>query len=338
MRYFHNGPLYILVFFTCMLSIVIFYLGLSQTHPAHAASRAEGMEKAFDNRKPLPAGSEHLVAPSASAAPAKHGQASGTDPSSPASTPSNVQEETAFAKGKPYKTTAYFLNVREQASSKSRILRTVEKGTMLNVLQKQDNGWLKLEDEGYVHGAYAKPADPEPLKPQVHIKSVPDSRLDVWADEVTASRIIEESGPLKPSSQVVSESGLTEEDISQIFEGTELLGHDLEEAVLEIEEQYGINAYFTIAVMKLESGNGKSRLARVKNNLFGLNATGGSNEQAYSFETKADSVRKFGSLISGKYVDQGYTTVEKVARKYCPANSKWPSLVKNIMNSDHRKV
>jgi beta-N-acetylglucosaminidase len=134
------------------------------------------------------------------------------------------------------------------------------------------------------------------------------------------------------------ESGLTKESIEKILDGTELTGHGLETAILEIEQEFGINAYFTIAVMKLESGNGKSRLAKVKNNLFGLNATGGSNEQAYAFETKADSVKRFGQLIAKHYVGKGLDTVGKVAKKYCPANPKWARLVENIMFSDHLKL
>ena len=91
--------------------------------------------------------------------------------------------------------------------------------------------------------------------------------------------------------------------------------------------------------MKLESGNGKSRLSQTKNNLFGLNATTGSeNKKAFSFATKGDSVRKFGQLISKNYVGKGLTTIEKVAKKYCPANGRWSGHVKSIMKSDFRKL
>jgi beta-N-acetylglucosaminidase len=136
----------------------------------------------------------------------------------------------------------------------------------------------------------------------------------------------------------MTESGLTEDHISTIFKGTALEDQGLEEVILEIEKTYSINAYFTIAVMKLESGNGESRLAKTKNNLFGLNAIDGNMDEAFSFKTKGESIRKFGQLISKNYVGKGYTTIEKISKKYCPSNSEWPSLVASIMRSDYKKL
>ncbi|WP_164472649.1 glucosaminidase domain-containing protein [Cohnella candidum] len=251
-----------------------------------------------------------------------------------------VPVQTARAPQKPrassYVTTAFYLNIREEPSSKARILKVVEKGTELNVIQTTDNGWLRLEGGGYVHGGYAQLSPQQTRESQSMaadaLKPARSSRPYKLPEPAKAVR------PADPTPTVRSDSGLTEEHIARIFEGTALEGQHLESAILEIEEDYGINAYFTIAVMKLESGNGKSRLAKSKNNLFGLNATGNGNKQAYRFDTKADSVRKFGQLIAKNYVGKGYTTVEKVAQKYCPANSKWPRLVKGIMVSDHVKL
>jgi len=224
-----------------------------------------------------------------------------------------------------YVTTAYYLNVRKGAGTDSQIVRVVEMGELLNVRGKTDNGWLELDDGSFVHSAYAQLVHRDEGKSAASTKTLAPPALDA-------------STPAKPSSSVHSDSGLTLEHIGVIMQDTALDEPSLASAVLEIEDEYGINAFFTIAVMKLESGNGKSKLAKMKNNLFGLNATGGSNSQAYAFDTKADSVRKFGKLIADAYVDEGYTTVEKVGGKYCPANDKWPALVKKIMNSDHRKL
>jgi hypothetical protein len=147
------------------------------------------------------------------------------------------------------------------------------------------------------------------------------------------------AAPLKPTSTVKSDSGLNEAQIEEIFKGTSLAGYGLEKAVMEVEEEDGVNAFFTIAVMKLESANGKSKIAMDKNNMFGLNAIDGDEyNMALSFNTKGDSVRKFGQLLSINYVDKGFTTVEKVADKYCEANPEWPSLVKRIMEGDYRKL
>jgi flagellum-specific peptidoglycan hydrolase FlgJ len=159
------------------------------------------------------------------------------------------------------------------------------------------------------------------------------------ADEVSEPAPQPHPEPAKPTSKVISKSGLSEVHIAELFKGTALSGQALEEPILEIEDKYGINAYFTIAIIKLESGHGKSRLAKHKNNLFGLNAIDGDAfDMAMDFPTKADCVREFGRIIAKGYLDKGYTTVDKVAGKYCSANTRWARLVKSIMRTDYRKA
>jgi flagellum-specific peptidoglycan hydrolase FlgJ len=233
-----------------------------------------------------------------------------------------------------YEVTAYYLNVRANPDKKSKILNVIKKGTMIDVQSQSDNGWLKIKEGGYVHGGYARKVSGE-----LKIAEQEEPLTGRTAKAGNVLRTQDEGDPSKPTSAVGTDSGLTEADITLIFDGTALAGHGLEETILEVEEQYGINALFTIAVMKLESGNGSSRLAKSKNNLFGLNAiTGDKNNRAFSFESKGDSVRKFGQLLSKNYVGKGYTTVEKIARKYCPANSNWSGLVKNIMKKDFGRL
>ena len=255
------------------------------------------------------------------------------------------KEQAIVEKPDTYKVTAYYLNVRTKPSAQSDIIKVVKQGTRLKVTAKTENGWLELQGGGYVHGGYAAKIKGEvsALSFSAASKRVPAIEInDAGAEkeqqsEKIAKPEVEELN--KPTSIVESDSGLTEAHIAKIFEGTALSGHNLEQAILEIEEEYGINAYFTIAVMKLESGNGKSYLAKKKNNLFGLNAIDGNKyNKAFSFKTKGDSVRKFGQLLSRNYVNKGLTTIEKVARKYCPANSRWSSLVKNIMKRDYNKL
>ncbi|HTG70497.1 MAG TPA: glucosaminidase domain-containing protein [Candidatus Udaeobacter sp.] len=255
------------------------------------------------------------------------------------------KEQAIVEKPDTYKVTAYYLNVRTKPSAQSEIIKVVKQGTRLKVTAKTENGWLELQGGGYVHGGYAAKIKGEVSALSFSAASKRDPAIEIndagaekeQQSEKIAKPEVEELN--KPTSIVESDSGLTEAHIAKIFEGTALSGHNLEQAILEIEEEYGINAYFTIAVMKLESGNGKSYLAKKKNNLFGLNAIDGNKyNKAFSFKTKGDSVRKFGQLLSRNYVNKGLTTIEKVARKYCPANSRWSSLVKNIMKRDYKKL
>lgn len=231
----------------------------------------------------------------------------------------NTKEMTAN-----YKVTSYYLNVRENSNVISKILSVVKNGDILEVLQTTDNNWLELKSGGYVNSKYTELIS-------TYVTATKVSQLPLNNMKATA--------PSKPTSTVKSDSRLTEENIVKIFEGTSLADHELEKTILEIEKDYGINAYFTIAVMKLESGHGKSKLAKEKNNLFGLNAIDGDAfNKAFSFKTKGESVQKFGQLISENYVDKGYTSVEKVASKYCKANPKWSTLVMKIMKNDYKKL
>lgn len=238
-----------------------------------------------------------------------------------------------------YEVTAYYLNVRAEANGASKILDVVTKGSTLEVVSPKDQEWLELKSGGYVHSSYAKLISSD-AKPAIQLqmeKQSPESEVVVQA--LQPSNGTKQAEPSKPTSKVKSASGLTEEHIAKIIENTALEGQGLEKPILEIEETYGINSYFTIAVMKLESGHGKSRIATTKNNLFGLNAVDSdAYNKAISFKTKGDSVKEFGQIISKFYLDKGLTSIEKVAGKYCQANSKWPSLVKNIMNSDYKKI
>ncbi|MDR6882218.1 glucosaminidase domain-containing protein [Bacillus sp. 3255] len=238
-----------------------------------------------------------------------------------------------------YEVTAYYLNVRAEANNTSQILGVVTKGSTLEVVGPTDQGWLELKSGGYVHGGYAALIGAEDVKPSPQLQTVQSAERTLVVQAAPPEKNSQPAEPSKPTSKVKSASGLTEEHIAKIIENTALEGQGLEKPILEIEEMYGINSYFTIAVMKLESGHGKSQLARTKNNLFGLNAVDSdAYNKAISFKTKGDSVKKFGEIISAFYFDKGLTSVEKVAGKYCQANSKWPSLVKSIMNSDYDKI
>lgn len=252
-----------------------------------------------------------------------------------------------------YEVTAYFLNVRADSNADSNILKTIEQGTRLEIVNQFDNGWLELKDGGFINGRYAVQLqhEGESSRSEVEILSIhtyDHEQQEVHneilkevhkADDSEAVQQIAAYEPNEPTSDVESSSGLTKEHIEKLFEGSALADNGLEEAILDIEEMYGINAYFTIAVMKLESGHGKSQLAKKKNNLFGLNAIDGDKyNKAFSFKTKGDSVQKFGQLLADHYVGKGLTTIEKVAKKYCPTDSKWASMVKSIMKSDYKKL
>lgn len=158
----------------------------------------------------------------------------------------------------------------------------------------------------------------------------------VYTDESTyvhvdnIERYVEPLTSISTNTEVSSKSGATIEELDAYLEDFNLGG--LGEAVLEVEEEYGINAFFTVGVMRLESGNGTSKLSINKNNLFGLAAYDGSAyHSGLSFETKSDCVKYFGKLIKNHYIDEGRTTANSINTKYCSSKT-WARKISSISN------
>lgn len=90
----------------------------------------------------------------------------------------------------------------------------------------------------------------------------------------------------------------------------------------ELENTYGVNGLFAMAVAKVESGLGRSKLAVNKNNYYGMIGN--------SFATPQEGVLAFGKLMNKPlYHDK---SLEAIARTYCPPTYKqWASSVVAIM-------
>lgn len=119
---------------------------------------------------------------------------------------------------------------------------------------------------------------------------------------------------------ITEPSELAPEAIEEILpEDMKGLGQAFSEA-----EQHGIDARFLIAVARLESGNGKSRVAQNKNNLFGWTCSTGYKV----FETKEQGIDFVALKLREKYFDKGLTTIDTVAKRYC--NAEWGELIEGI--------
>lgn len=78
------------------------------------------------------------------------------------------------------------------------------------------------------------------------------------------------------------------------------------EALVQAEESHGVNSLVLSGIAFLESNGGKSRLAREKNNLFGLGAGGpdpyGS---ALCFSSKNECIRYTAGILRHRYLSRG---------------------------------
>jgi len=98
-------------------------------------------------------------------------------------------------------------------------------------------------------------------------------------------------------------SGLNVGQADSLLKGTGLEG--LGKAFVEAEKNYQVNAFYLIAHAAWESGWGKSRLSREKNNLFGFMAYDGSPyKSAKRFKSKAEGIDVVARYISQHYLDE----------------------------------
>jgi beta-N-acetylglucosaminidase len=137
--------------------------------------------------------------------------------------------------------------------------------------------------------------------------------------------------PKNVTMDLTTPTNLTSDEIESLLAGTALAG--IGDAIVEVEERYGINALFTISLAMLESGHGESYLARNRNNLFGICAYDSNVDAASSFASKSDCVRYWGKLIHDEYFAYGRTNLESINAIYASSGS-WAYKVRNLMSKN----
>ena len=113
------------------------------------------------------------------------------------------------------------------------------------------------------------------------------------------------------------------EDMPILTDGTWWEGY--EESLYHLEQNYGINAVFAMAVSTLESGGGTSSRARNRDNYYGLSTS-------TNYGSRYSCTMYFGDLINRKYVSQGRSSVYSIGPKYCPPNRQWESYMAEYMS------
>lgn len=165
--------------------------------------------------------------------------------------------------------------------------------------------------------------DPEPqLPPEDIIEEVIDEPEPEFPPE---EDIVEDYShdDFNEDSSVMCFSGLSAEQIEGMLDnypGLDGLG----EAIYNVEQENGVNAYYTLAVASLESGYGTTSLARNKNNLFGMiNCT---------FKSRQSCVAYFGELMIDYRDNHDITmTPNGINPRYCTSD-EWAYKVTELMN------
>ncbi len=107
----------------------------------------------------------------------------------------------------------------------------------------------------------------------------------------------------------------TAEDLNKYLKGKGVL-EGQGQAFLNAQKKYGISASVLAGICIHESGNGKSRLAKTKNNIGGVRIVGSTKFR--TFNSVAECIDYMGGLLKRKYVNQGLTTLSQINSKYCP--------------------
>ena len=110
----------------------------------------------------------------------------------------------------------------------------------------------------------------------------------------------------------------------------------IEETLIKIQEDYNVNAMLILAIVRLESGNGKSQIAKSRNNLGGIIGYEKSVRVYKTFDTRSDCVIYMAQLIGENYLTEGgkyYSgyTLPDIAKRYSASPDKWSELVKELI-------
>jgi len=203
------------------------------------------------------------------------------------------------------------LNVREHNNTNSTVIRVLDKDDLIEIISSEGD-WYETNTHRFVNKNYLE-------------------RINDYDNFKLTSR-----GSRQPVYNVNSRCNLSINDFKKLLDGSKLEG--LEYAILKAENKYGINGLFILAVAKLESGNGTSKIAKYKNNLFGLNAVDSDPyNKAFYFNSKSESVYTFANIINKYYVSNGLTTIRQINTRYS-SSKKWTGKVYSIMNVEYKKL
>lgn len=103
---------------------------------------------------------------------------------------------------------------------------------------------------------------------------------------------------------------------------------ELRPTIQQVAKENGIDPVLMEAIMRHESGHGKSHAARNKNNLAGI--MGRKGQRVYN--SKQECVIDLGRLLA-RYKARGRVTTTQIGKIYCKPTGAWPSQVNAHMKA-----
>lgn len=205
------------------------------------------------------------------------------------------------------------VNVFEGPSSLSKKKGVFKAGAVIKANSITEDGIWAVTNYGYVK--------------LVFIRGLEEAKTNVMFEEV------KEEVKKDYSAGVVGKSGLTKKDLSILLKGSKM--ENCIDAILKIENDYNVNAFFTISVAQAETQRGSTGIGASKNNAYGITQRSGGYR---TFNTLSDSVLEFGGMLDRVYISKGRNTVSKVGQIYCGTPVEWEIKVNRIMSSELAKM
>lgn len=170
-------------------------------------------------------------------------------------------------------------------------------------------------------------------------------KLELEAEKLRNETLKEENESLREQIKDIS-SLVTSEDKPDSANVTKITNIDIEAVnkkfkggalankgalMVEIAERHNISPYFFVALISLESGYGKSKLAKSQFNFGGIK---GSKNKYRSFASPEEGLEYIASLLERRYISKGLVSVNKIGAVYAPSydnNHNWPGKIKTLM-------
>ena len=234
-------------------------------------------------------------------------------------------------------------NVGEMEKVVVDILMSEEEKKVENEILRNENvSEEKMDVDIELGGVFSGIEDENVVEKDFKVSNIEIPNEEIKEEEVCLAIYMNEE-------DINSHSNLSLEDIEVLVASFEEL-KGVEEAIYKLDVEDSINAFFTLAVLRLESGNGVYTSG--ENNYFNVTNFDG---EWVNYASRGESIEAFGKLIKEQYIaEDGLwyeedmidgVSLEEIERHYCPLEDNdctiedsWSNRVYNLMEGMYYRV
>ena len=217
------------------------------------------------------------------------------------------------------------------------LLETEHMQEIETITAKNDEEILKLKTYEYLYTENKLDLDKSTLQYK-SLKAEYDDFKENIAYMKTNSGISRSGTSDLTTFQPITADELNDWILAKAPKGSPFIGNA--EAFIKASKESGLDPKYLVAHAALESAWGKSNIAKIKNNFFGIGSYNASpTKSSYSFNSTVDGIVSGAKWISDNYTNKGQNTLEKMIygkKAYCVTDggipdSKWITKISSIM-------